>query len=189
MTRAAIALIAIVFAAVPALAQAPGGTIGVFTDVDGTGDCSLTEQVGSINTIYVVHKTGPDAQGARFKISHNWSAVFIQAIYPIIYLEEPDIFGGDHFSYGGCKSTPYVIATLEFMPLAPTTPCTVTFHVEPDPAALSGSIEVVDCTDNTVLADEADSWIVVNRNENCECSDAALHIDEKSWSRIKALYK
>jgi len=189
MQRFVIVCVTVLLASAPALADAPGGLVGVYTDLTG-GDCSLVEQLFTINSVWVVHRTGPAAQGARLKVAHNWTAIFVQASYPVIYVvDPPDIFAGGFFGYGGCKTPPQWIARLDFLPTIATPPCTVEFHAVADPAAVSGSIEVVDCSGNTVLADPDYSWIVINMDETCTCHVDPVIIDESTWSRIKALYR
>lgn len=174
-------------ASVPALAQ-PGGVVGIYTDATGTGECSLVESIGSLMSVWVVHTSGPDIQGARFRVSTNWTATYINADYPVLYLVEPDLFGGDYFGTGGCQSAPVWLAQLNYMTFVPTPPCGAEFHVLPDPDASSGEIEVLDCDGNTLVASAGDSWVTVNADETCPCV-APISAQEETWSRIKALYR
>lgn len=177
----------ILLIAVSATAQ-PGGVVGIFTDATGAGNCSLVETVGSINSVWVVHTSGPDAQGAQFKVTTNWTATYIGAFYPILYLVEPDVFGGDYFGFGGCQSAPAYLVRLDYLPMVPTPPCTAEFHVVPDPVVVSGKIEVTDCDGNVLEASPGNSWVTVNADDTCPCT-GPLSDQQATWSRIKALYQ
>lgn len=166
----------------PALAQS-GGSIGLYADNPGFSDCNLLETLYVTNQIFVVHVLLPEANTSQFMVTHNWTAIQGAVVYHS-NLNLGDIYTGVTITYVGCKPLPHLLATLEWIPVAPTPPCTVYFEVVPDPVLPSGQIEVVDCSSNVLFATGA--WLVVNGNETCLCFDRT---EETTWSQLKALYR
>jgi len=163
--------------------------VGVFTNAGGGGDCNLIEQLFVVQSVYVVYQSGVDAQSWRLRVSHNWTnATFIQPLYPILYINPPDVFGGDMFFGTGCMAAPYPFITLQFMPLSASTPCTVEIHVLPDPAAASGQIEVTDCSNTVLYAQSPAPYVSVNGDASCPCT-LPVAAEPSTWGKVKSLYQ
>jgi hypothetical protein len=187
MRSVAIAFVTLVLASGVALAQ-PGGILGVYTSPSGSGDCSLYEFVGSLQSVWVVHTAGPDIQGASFRLVNTWSATFISAVYPVTYINPPDLFGGDYFTLGGCYGPPSQFVRVDFLPLVYSPPCGGMISVEPDPDVASGEIEAVDCDGNALIA-VAGPPLIVNPDETCPCAEPPIGNEQTTWGQIKALYR
>jgi hypothetical protein len=138
--------------------------------------------------VWVVHTAGPDIQAASFRVVSTWSATFINAVYPVLYLVEPDLFGGDSFGLGGCYVPPSVFAQLNFLSSVYSPPCVATISVAPDPDAASGEIEVVDCDGNALIA-EPGGRVIINGNDGCLCWEPPVAAEQSTWGKVKALYR
>jgi hypothetical protein len=162
---------------------AVGGLIGVYSDAAGT-NCGYTPAFGIAN-IFVVHTAIPAATASQFKV--DYSAVLDPYISETL---APGLLGlgtsgaGIGVSYAGCKNTPLLLLTLTFFDQNLTPACTPV-TVVPDPAAPTGTIEVVDCNTVKVLGDGGTMWW----NGDASCGDCFPTATEtKSWGKIKALY-
>lgn len=183
MKKVLILAVAIVMCASLASAQS-GGHIGLYSDSPGYSDCFLTEALYLNNSIYVVHSLAVEANTSQFMVQHNWGAIAGATTYGA-NLNLGDPYTGVTITYVGCKPLPYLLCTLNFIPVAPTPPCTAEFQVVPDPVLVSGVIEVVDC-DTNVLPGTGGTLIVNGNADDCPCDNAT---QETSWSKIKALYQ
>lgn len=177
------------FLLVSTVAAQPGGDIKVYPDFAGNPDCNLVEQLFVVNNVWVVHEGITSASGAKFRVDHNWGAVVITPVFGEIIVPDPmDIYTGITILYPGCELLPFTIAQLPFLPAAATPPCTAEFHVVPDPS--ESTILARDCGGTWVEAGPGLSWVVVNKDETCEChADPPVDVKASNWSKIKALYR
>lgn len=183
MKKVLILAVAIVMCASLASAQS-GGHIGLYSDNPGFSDCFLQEALFVNNYIYAVHTLLPEANTSQFMVTHNWTAIAGAVTY-FSNLNLGDIYTGVTITYVGCKPLPHALATMAWIPIAATPPCTVLFEVVPDPALASGQIEAVDCSANVLFA--TGGKLYVNGNDvDCPCE---VGTEESSWSKIKALYQ
>jgi hypothetical protein len=181
-----LAMIVLSVLAVPALGQP---AVGVYTNAAGSGDCNLTEALFTVQSVWVVHQGGANAKAWRLRVSQNWSnATYIAPVYPILYINPPDVFGGDTFFGTGCVSAPYPFIQLQFMPMSAAPPCTVELRVLPDPGTASGQVEVIDCGDNTLYARSPAPYVSVNGGAACPCL-GPVATDPSTWSKVKSQYR
>lgn len=183
MKKVLILALAIVMSA--SLAFAQGGHIGLYSDSPGYSDCNLNEALFVSNTVYVVHTLAASGNTAQFKVVNNWPGPIAGAISWGTNLTLGDVYTGITVTYVGCKALPYLLGTMGFIPVAATPPCTATLEVVADPAVASGSVEVVDCNNNVLLA--TGGLLTINGNQNdCPC---IIGTEQSNWSKIKNLYK
>lgn len=184
---------ALLLAAGGAAAQS-GGHIGLYSDVSYS-DCNLTEQVLQNNSVYVVHDLAASANTSQFKVDNHWGAIVSDVSYGTnLYLG--DIFSGVTVTYVGCKSLPYLVATITFIPVQATTPC-YAMEVVADPGLPSGQIEVVDChstiyyADGGILCVNIPGCCLINSaQKNVSLGDCTpVGAEATTWGGIKALYR
>lgn len=186
----AIVALAVLASVSSVAAQTP--VIGVYTDPGLTADCNLIEVVATVQSVWIVQESGPAVDAARFKVNVNntgWAAMFLDAWYPVIYLVEPDIFGGDAFGLPECAGPPNAFARLDYIAFTPSPECAAGISVAPDPAAASGQIEATDC-DGNVLLGHSGATVVVNSNpDTCPCTSGPVDAEDSTWGKVKALYR
>jgi hypothetical protein len=126
------------------------GYIGLYVDPAGTDD-QYEDTVPGLVDVYVFLMGIPEAKAVRF------SAPLPPCLQSMVYLGEtsPYLSIGDSqtgisISFGGpCLTTPVHVLTIHLFAQAMTNTC-CPYYVLPDPAAPSGQIEIVDCSDNTI---------------------------------------
>jgi hypothetical protein len=94
-------------------------------------------------------------------------------------------------NYGACLFSPILVLTINVQTYG-TTPECCCYPLAPNPDALSGAIEVVDCADQTqYLAGGHGSFVngdfCAGNDGACDC-DATLPVEPTTWGQIKALY-
>jgi hypothetical protein len=182
MKKILLLTLAIVMSA--SLAFAQGGNVGLYSDSPGYSDCNLNETLGAINAVYVVHDMAPTGNTAQFKIVNTWGALQSTITWNGLSLGDP--FTGIVVSYVGCKPLPYLVGTMNFIPLSPTPPCTATLQVVADPSVVSGSVETVDC--NIVVHVATGGTLTINGNST-DCPCMIVGTETSNWSKVKALYQ
>jgi hypothetical protein len=176
MKRLTVISLHIVFVAFVASAQIPG-QIGVFADPAGT-DCNIVDN-GSLVQVHFVHFSHSGATASQFKLD----------VSPVgwIHLGDswnlPTVIGtsinGVSLGYGACMAAPTYLGMANFFGSA-APPCSQIWVV-PDPASPSGSIQVVDCAFNLLLAPNSAGVVNcgpcgVKPPENLLPSDGAIAI-------------
>jgi len=185
MKKVLILALAIVMSASLAFAQY-GGQVSLYSD-QAYSNCNLTEALFVSNTVYVVHDMAASGNTAQFKVVNNWPGPIAGAISWGTNLTLGDVYTGITVTYVGCKALPYLLGTMGFIPIAATPPCTATLQVVADPAVASGSVEVVDCSSNVLLA--TGGLLTINGNPtDCPCVQE-IATEQSNWSRIKNLYR
>ena len=137
----------IVCVALVASAQIPG-QIGVFADAGGT-DCNIVDN-GSIVQVHFVHFDHSGATGSQFMLdlgATGWTWLGDNWGLPTVIGTS---IAGVSLGYGACMTAPTYLGTTNFFGTA-VPPCTHIWVV-PDPASLSGNIEVVDCASTVSYA-------------------------------------
>jgi len=185
MRTSAIVLLIVAVAAGAASAQF-GGHIGLYSDSPGYSDCNLHETLYVTNIVYVVHTLAASGNTAQFKVVNNWPGPIQGAISWGTNLTLGDVYTGITVTYVGCKALPYLLGTLGFIPISATPPCGGSLEVVADPAVASGSVEVVDCNSNVLLATGGQMYV---NTDYISCYCGADPTEQSNWSRIKALYR
>jgi hypothetical protein len=180
-----IAFVALILLVPAALAQTP--TIGVYAELS---DCQLYDGAGIISSVWVIHDGGPAISAARFRVDlDGWTATFVGAYYPVLYLVEPDPFAGDTFGVLNCDGPPSLLARLDFLSTVQSPECAAELSIVPDPAAASGHIEAFDCDDNLMMG-ASGGTVVVNPNpDTCPCVMGPIETQSSTWGQIKSLYR
>ena len=172
---------AIVLVAQPVLAT-PGGLIGVYSDQAGT-NCGYSPVFG-VSSVYVVHTGFAGATSSRFKV--DFSGVVDPFISETSTIPILCISGDCTGLYGGCLAPPVLVVTLSFFDQNLTPACTPV-TVVPRPDSQSGTIEVVDCNDVTLIGSGGVLWW--NGGEDTCEPCITTPTEEQSWGRIKAFYQ
>lgn len=176
-----------------ATAHAQGGHISIYADQSGV-DCNLEEQVMQENTVYVVHGYAYEVASSQFRVIDHWGAPVVGVSFRTsLYLG--NIFTGVSVVYVGCKTLPFVIAEITYLPTQETAPC-IGLEVAPDPVLASGEIEVVDCQNNVWYA--SGGSLCINYPQCCLVKSASSPVStdcypiaaaNSTWGGIKALYR
>jgi len=173
---------------------APSGyNIGLYADVAGT-ECALTEVLYVTNTIYVVFNGG-SAKSAELRVVNNWPSPLLGPIdwAPNPFLGDP--YTGIYVSFGGCKSGPYLLGTLSFIPISATPKCAATLEVVASSSDPYATVEVVDCDDQVqaavgrILYINGGWYIADDGSKSCDCFSDPIATEPTTWGRIKSLYQ
>lgn len=166
-----------------AAAQSGAGSIAIFSDQAGTS-CDFID-AGSLVTVYVFHVNHTGAMYSQFKLdisNTSW-----------IHLGDSgfclDICGisvdGVFVHYGECRTAPTYLGLAHFF--GSSEPACTTIGIVPDPAAPSGQIEAVDCSDPPVKVYPTGGVGVVNPDGTCPCNPP-IPVEQSTWGAVKALY-
>jgi hypothetical protein len=170
------------------LAFAQAGAPNIFADPLGTS-CDLFEVPPGLWTLYVVHMLTPGATAIQFS-----APVPACAIPNLLWLSDTAVYpvtignsqAGVAIGYGGCIASPNVVLFINvFMQIPGIQPCCL-WPVLPDPAAPSGTIEVVDCLNNLHFVGSQPSG-VINPDPSCSCF-LPIAVEETTWGSIKSIY-
>jgi hypothetical protein len=87
--------------------------------------------------------------------------------------------------YGACLGEPIHVLTILYFGQGATQVC-CQYPVLPNPATVSGLIEVVDCQNNLIFGMGETTWL--NSDGTCPCG-ILVKVEESTWGRIKAMYR
>jgi hypothetical protein len=166
-----------------------GGRIGLFADQAGT-NCAIVDAAPGLLPVYVVHIMTGGATACQY-------AAPKPPCFTATYLADTNVFGvtvgnsqtGVSIGYGLCKNAPILLQTISFLAAGTSSTCCI-YPVACDPLSTTGAcalgkLDVVDCSENFVLA--AGQSGVVNSTVDCTCTMIVPERDS-SWGQIKALY-
>lgn len=168
----ATAILSLLTAAV-LLVAAPGSAqddwIGVYGD-DEAGTCRINDMTPGLVYVYVFHQGSIPAIGSQFRVSASggttMSLVSTTVNPSFLSIGSPE--SGISFSYTSCQSTfPLQLLTLLYLSSG-TTPACETIDIVPHPEAETGSVEIVDCSIQTLPV--SSSQAVINPNLFCLCT-------------------
>ena len=166
------------------IAYGQAGYIGLFSDPAYT-TCSFVDAGAALVPIYVVHKVTPGATAVQFVVTPGGG---FNCTYTGEIIAVPVSIGntqaGLSASYGGCLPSDILIATVNYFCMG-TSPACASLTVEPDLAAPSGTIEVIDCS--FVKLEGNGSVFYMNPDGSCDCGEI-VPTQETSWGQIKSLY-
>jgi hypothetical protein len=174
-------LLIVALGAGAALAQP--GVIGLFSDPQGI-DCDLFDTLPGLCTYYVFHHSTPGATASQFSAP-------LPACMLVTHLSDTAVFpvtiGNSQFGvaigYGTCLTAPIHILSINVF-CQGLTPACCYYSVLPDPAVMSGQIEVVDCSNN--LLHGMGYRASVNPDQSCCCN--CTPVEESTWGKVKSLY-
>jgi hypothetical protein len=161
------------------------GYIGLFTD-PGYTDCYLYDDVIGIKSIYAVHKAASSVTASQFQVAIGPGMGCVETG---VMNNFPTVIGspstGISIAYGACLVSDILLFTWNFFCQGTSGTC-AKLEVVPDPAAISGAIEIVTC--NSYKLPGNGSALYVNPNGFCDCGEV-VPTRESSWGQIKALYQ
>ncbi len=189
MKRILLLTVAVLCLAVLAFAQADDvGSIDIFSDGAFTS-CNVTDASGLV-PVYVVHThAGDGAAASQWKLDMgNVVMTFVGSFSPYATVIGTPLEGVS-VAYGSCISDPNnLIMTVNFIGVGASPTCSI-MSIVPDPVALSGMVEIVDCTPEPngpfKITLEKGGQARVNPDLSCDCT---VPVRETTWGGIKALY-
>jgi hypothetical protein len=165
MKKILILSVCVLFCAGTSYGQA--GYIGLYSDVGGT-DCTMAD-VSGLCYVYVIHKNAPGATSSKFMIQDIGlnSTIFLNEVFSTGRIWVGSFHSGVVVSYGACYSSDVSLGTMEYFCQGTANPCATT-RVVPDPAAPSGTIEVMDCASppNTLVGNAS----ILTWNDTGSCN-------------------
>jgi hypothetical protein len=178
MKRSLLLAIGILLAATAVFGQA--GEIDVFSD-PGYSDCKVNDYVPGQFPLYIVHTNSPGATESQFKLSLPGTFTWLNESSPFLVIGQST--SGVTVSYGSCMVSPILLITVNVQTYGATPSCTY-IEIVPDPGALSGQVEAVDCSSYKIYPNAG--WAVVNATS--ACSSCEVPSNDATWGSIKALY-
>ncbi len=164
-------------------AYGQAGVIMLSSDPAGTS-CNLADRTAGLCSYYVVHTETSGASAASFSaaapscVAATWLSD--TAVFPVIL---GDSQNGVSIGYGGCRSGPVHILTINFLCQGLTGSCCA-YRVLPHPDVESGEIEISDCTFNVQNA--TGGRAVFNATAGCPCGYGS---EASTWGKVKTLYE
>jgi hypothetical protein len=169
-----------------------GGFLFVATDETGTSR-ELTDDAVGLCTVYIVHQgfandPNPQFAGSRFRVENNgFLGTYLGDAQPYPTLGSSQT--GVSISYNACLAQPGVI--LEVIYLCEGRSGCTSVTLAPDPAAVSGQIEVYDCGAELlgppVVGELCVNGVLVPDDFIGYC-DCPLPVENVTWGKIKAIY-
>jgi hypothetical protein len=190
MKKILILALAMVMSASVVYAQA-GGEIGLFGDV-GYSECNLAPDAPYTDyNVYIVHVLATEMNSSQFKLVTDLAGAPLNqgTISFSTNLTLGDLFAGITVTYVGCRTLPWLIATIPYFYYGTpgTEPaCTYSMHIEADPGAETGQVEGVTCggVKEVALGSSLTFW----GSQDCPCGPI-VKTQDSSWSKIKSLYR
>lgn len=148
-------------------ASGQAGDIGLFIDSPGYTDCDFTFTAAALIPVYVVHRNTPGATASQFMVQpgDGWNCTFTGEII-VVPVSIGSALSGLSASYGGCRPSPILITTINYFCLVAPPTC-ASLRVVPDPAAPTGTIEVVNCS--FVKLEGRGRVMYANPDGRCDC--------------------
>ena len=173
-----------------AFAQQDVGSIDIFSD-GGYTSCNVTDAVGLV-PVYIVHAhatNGATASQWKLELGAGMTMTSVGESSPYA-TKIGDSLNGVSIAYGSCQTNPNnLILTVNFFGQGTSTTCSL-LSIVPDPAALTGMVEIVDCLQppngpNKITLQKG-GQARVNPDGTCQCN---VPVQETTWGGIKALYQ
>jgi hypothetical protein len=194
-------VVLLVFVAAPAHGQA--GAVGIFGDPQGVNPCGLSDRSAGLAVYYVVHIFTPGAVGVEYSAPAPWC---LKAQWLSDTNAFPVTIGnsqvGVSVGYGTCRVGPILVQSINYFVRGLTPDCCC-YDIRPHP--INGGPNMVDCTDNLLVASAARG--IINSTTNCPCnaclSPACVEAfssqiggcikppvpaDATTWGRVKSMY-
>jgi hypothetical protein len=170
------------------MAFAQGGVIGCYTDL-GLTSCEYTGAPGGVVLVYVGHTLAPlGATASQFKVDDSAITDLKFGFTVSAGLLSLGTYNtGIAISYAGCLPTPLILGTIQYFDQGLTAACALILVV-PDPAVVSGNIEVVDCAVVPTKLQGISADMVWDGTQTGCASVCVVGTQETSWGGIKSLY-
>ena len=170
-----------------ASAQYNPGSIDIYSDV-GQASCDFADGPGAIVRVYFYHTHTDGATASQWMLdlpaSTSW--MHFGDIWTVTTVIGSSI-GGVSIGYGACQGSigDFYLGSATFQAATLSEVCGL-MSIVPDPVALSGLIEIIDCQgfpEKHTLAAAGQGRL--NSDGSCNCS---VPVQETTWGGIKALY-
>ena len=177
-------LLTLVLMVCASMAFAQAGSIGIFSDNQGT-DCNLWDNAVAPCDYYVVSVFHGGQTAAEF-------AAPVPSCLASMYLADGAIWAvnigdsqvGISIGIGSCQAPPTHLLTLKFFCQMLTPPGACCYYpVIPHPASASGLIEGVDC--NFTATFPTGGLGIVNPDGSCQCD---IPNQDTTWGQVKSLF-
>lgn len=173
-----------------ALAQAPGGTVALYSDEAYT-DCTLPDTVSTARSVYVVHKNTAGATSVQFRVvtGGEFTGVYVGHTTPFSnVLGDP--LSGFTVGYDACLSSDILITAMTWSCSGDSPPC-AWLEVVAASGQSGATVQTVDCT-GTPLAGDGAVMSVNPLTGVCLGPTGCikpLPVDQTTWGHVKALYR
>jgi hypothetical protein len=154
------------------------GTIGVYSDIEGTST-QFVDNGGPVQ-VHMIHVNHGGAAAAQFKLEAVTGWAHVGDIWSFSTVLGVSITGVS-VAYGGCQPSPTYLGVATF--IGSEAPWCSTIRIIPDPNAASGSINVVGCASNLLIGQGGSG--IVNYNSYC---GGGIPVRRTTWGKIKAMY-
>jgi hypothetical protein len=178
-----IVLVSIALLAIATSVFAQAGAVMLWGDA-GFTTCNVVNPVG-LATVYMTHEGHPGATAIQFALSDDTGVLAWVADQNQFPLALGNTQTGYATTYGGCVAGQIHIVNVLYTVAGAPAACTG-ITVVPDPAALTGEIEAVNCSQVKVFPNA--SFLSFNEDGSCVCGEITP-VEESSWGRVKALYQ
>jgi hypothetical protein len=174
-------LIALLVVCVAGAANAQlAGSIAVFSDPGGT-NCNFVDG-GSLVQAYVYHVFHDGATASQFRIvTPGWMWLGDNIAFAAV-IGNTNV--GISIGYGTCQAAPTYLGSVNYLGTV-AAPCSY-ISVVPDPGALTGEIEGVDCSTPEQKTFPTGGVGIINGDGSCDCN---VPVEETTWGGIKSLYQ
>jgi len=162
----------------------PGGQAGaimLYGD-PGYNTCNVVNPTG-VFTLYIQHDLTSGTTASQFALTANPGMIYLADQVQGGFLSLGDSQTGIALTYGACMGGPVNILNVLYSAAGPA-PCS-TIEVVPDPDALTGQIEGVDCALNKNFPNGA--HLTFNGDSSCPCG-TIVRTEATTWGGVKALY-
>jgi len=187
MRLSLLVLVAVSVCAMPALADAPGGTIAVFADPLGE-NCYPQDIAPGLFQVYVVHINDNAMTGSEFRVlaGEGFTGVYLGE-YPgsTGFVTVGYAFEGIAMGYGRCFPTPIHLLTMSFYVQGSSRSCCY-FRVVADPR--TGGLSGVTCDFEAVPAEGGTTYVNPDGTCACRIPGHPTPVEPSTWGQVKAMY-
>jgi len=186
MKRVLLVFAGVLLCALPALADAPGGTIAIFADPLGE-NCYPEYIAPGLFQIYVVHINHAGMTGSAFTVVADED---FDGVYLGEYLSDPNdvvvgyAFAGIAMGYGTCLPAPIHLLTMSFYVPGAGKKCCYFSVVEHPWEGLAA----ITCDFVKVPAEGGTSYVNPDGTCQCDIPGVTTPVQESTWGQVKSLY-
>lgn len=159
------------------------GWIGLYVDENYLESC-FYDDGGRLVTIFVVHKSFGGAVASRFMLINGggFGCVYVGETPAVTAVGS--LYGGISVVYDQCRVGDILLVTMQQFCYGGSPVCAF-IDVVPDPAAPSGTIEVINCETVKKIGLGDKMWV----NPDGECLWYCVHpTRQTTWGQIKTQY-
>jgi len=169
------------------MASAQTGTIDLFDDTDLT--CNLSDAGASVS-LHVWHTNiTSGTTGSQFIITPDPGVTLLWFADQNPLSPGGLVIGasntGVSLAYGACKTTDLHVLTVVYFTSPTKSPACSFLSVLPDPASISGQVQIVNCQNISNFIPSG-GQAILNNDGSCSCN---VPVQQSNWGQIKALYE